>query len=530
MTEQKSAKVAGIRRYGARRRGAPTDPLDGHGLAVAQDSSAVEGTDSPAATTDPTPTAAAPPGPTDTSAANEDPAPTSNALPRPSIADPLLALLADAVDDLERTRIANENRVRQLTRAGEDSDGAERGFGLTLDQPQVASLARVVAGLADLEAEAVLNLRRRLRQHPLGAWIQGQVGIGEKQGARLLAAIGDPYWNTLYGRPRTVSELWAFCGLHVLPAGQPPPVAHLPAAGGDQTDPGHNVVDAQSARAGIAHEPPAGQCADDPHGDLVGGAQTDPGQDVHDTQDARAGVAHEPPAGHHGTDAHTRSAGGDQTDLGHPPSGTHSKPAGVAHVLPAGQAALDSHVSGAGGAQNGPGHSVADTHSPRAGVDHELPVGHHAADAPGRYAGGAQTDPGHNVADTQSARAGVAPSRQRGQRTNWSTAAKMRVYLIAETCIKFDGKPDKNDQPRPLSPYRAVYDEGRAKYAGAVHPAVCRRCGPSGHPAAVGSPLSPGHQHARGLRLVMKAILRDLWIEARGLHGDHAATTRRPCP
>jgi hypothetical protein len=96
----------------------------------------------------------------------------------------------------------------------------------------------------------------------------------------------------------------------------------------------------------------------------------------------------------------------------------------------------------------------------------------------------------------------------------------MRVYLIAEACIKFDGKPDKNDRPRPLSPYRAVYDTGRAKYAGAVHPAPCRRCGPSGSPAAAGTPLSPGHQHARALRLVMKAILRDLWAEARLLHGE----------
>jgi hypothetical protein len=95
----------------------------------------------------------------------------------------------------------------------------------------------------------------------------------------------------------------------------------------------------------------------------------------------------------------------------------------------------------------------------------------------------------------------------------------MRAYLIAETCIKFDGKPDKNDRPRPLSPYRAVYDAGRVKYAEAVHPAACRRCGPAGHPAAAGSPLSSGHQHARALRLVMKEILRDLWSESRRIHG-----------
>lgn len=33
--------------------------------------------------------------------------------------------------------------------------------------------------------------------------------------------------------------------------------------------------------------------------------------------------------------------------------------------------------------------------------------------------------------------------------------------------------------------------------------------------AGMRSPLSDGHKHARALRLVAKAVLRDLWIEAR---------------
>src|SRR5882762_1062939 len=48
-----------------------------------------------------------------------------------SLHDPMLGLMSDILDDLENTRIANENRLRQLTRTGEDSDGNERGFGLT---------------------------------------------------------------------------------------------------------------------------------------------------------------------------------------------------------------------------------------------------------------------------------------------------------------------------------------------------------------------------------------------------------------
>lgn len=267
---------------------------------------------------------------------------------------PLLALLADALDDIERTRIANENRLRQLTRDETDSDGEERGFGLTLDQPQVAALADVVEALGKLEHQATLNLQRAVRKHPLGPWVKATVGVGEKQGARLIAAIGDPYWNTLHDRPRLVSELWAYCGLHVLPAVQ-------------------------------------GFCA------------------------------------------------------------TQESPGG----------------------------------------------------------GGKQGNPGQSTADTQCTAAGVAPTRARGQRANWSTVAKTRAYLVAESCIK-----------QARSPYRTVYDDGRTKYADAVHAAPCRRCGPAGKPANTGSPLSAGHQHARAMRLVMKEILRDLWAESKRLHGS----------
>lgn len=265
---------------------------------------------------------------------------------------PLLALLADTLDDLERTRIANENRLRQLTRTETDSDGEERGFGLTLDQPQVAALAAVVEALGKLEHQSTLNLQRALRQHPLGPWVKATVGIGEKQGARLIAAIGDPYWHTLHDRPRTVSELWAYCGLHVLHPGQ---------------------------------KAPAAQC-------------------------------------------------------GH---------AGVSK----------------------------------------------------------QGDPGHPTRDTQIRNAGVAPTRARGERANWSTTAKTRAHLVAESCIK-----------QARSPYRAVYDNGRTKYAEAIHQQECRRCGPSGKPALKGSPLSAGHQHARAMRLVSKGILKDLWRESKRLH------------
>lgn len=126
--------------------------------------------------------------------------------------DPLLALSADIVDDLERVRVANENRLRQLTRAETDKDGEERGFGLPEEHPDVVRLQALVDSLIKAEASAVSNLEKRMAVHPLGPWGKRTKGVGAKQAARLLAAIGDPYWNTLHNRPRLVSELWSFCG------------------------------------------------------------------------------------------------------------------------------------------------------------------------------------------------------------------------------------------------------------------------------------------------------------------------------
>lgn len=180
-----------------------------------------------------------------------------------SLADPLLALAADVLDDLERVRIANENRLRQLTRTEEDSDGLERGFGLPVDHPDVKRLASLVEGLATAEHQAELNLRRQLRQHPLGPWVKQARGVGEKQAARLLASIGDPYINTLHNRPRTVSELWAYAGYHVLPAGQGLFVAQQRDASGALTggNPDHQPRDAQSVLVGVAATRARGQRA-----------------------------------------------------------------------------------------------------------------------------------------------------------------------------------------------------------------------------------------------------------------------------
>lgn len=271
--------------------------------------------------------------------------------------DPVLGVLADVLDDLEKVRIANANRVRILTRNEADGDGEERGHGLTEQHPQVKALILTVKALEAAEHDAVLNLQRSLRKHPLAAFQKRHKGIGEKQLARLLAVIGDPYFNDLHQRPRTVSELWAYTGFHVI---------------------------------------------------------------------------------------HTSGSGQAITDTQRWPATAGTQP----------------HSSG-----------------------HDL-VGTHDINA-----------------------AGVAPKRTRGQRSNWSEDARKRVWVIASAMPKFPG-----------GQYERTYRDARVKYAESVHATPCVRCGPKGKPAPEGSPLSDGHKHARAVRITAKAILRDLWIEARDIH------------
>lgn len=117
-------------------------------------------------------------------------------------ADTLLLVAADALDDLERVRIANENRLRSL-RDVKGLEGTEAE----------AKLDALTGGLAELEHQATLDLKRAMRAHPLGEWVARTKGLGEKQAARLIASIGDPAWNYAEDRPRRgPAELWAYCG------------------------------------------------------------------------------------------------------------------------------------------------------------------------------------------------------------------------------------------------------------------------------------------------------------------------------
>lgn len=182
--------------------------------------------------------------------------------PKPvPLADPSLAFAADILDDLEHTCNANANRLRIMTTLDADSDGVVRGFGLDARHPDVARLSAMVTKLDELVHDATLNLQRQMRRHPLGPWVKAQRGIGEKQAARLLAAVGDPYWNTLHDRPRTVSELWAYCGLHTLPASQCSSDTHSEAAGGGTPSAGGDQSRSDIQPANVAARRTKGQKA-----------------------------------------------------------------------------------------------------------------------------------------------------------------------------------------------------------------------------------------------------------------------------
>lgn len=250
------------------------------------------------------------------------------------LVDHQLQTAADILDDLEKVQLANHNRLRQLTRTETDKDGELRGFGMPENQPDVQRISAICEGVDTLVSDAVKNLEKTLRTSPLHPWIKEQRGLGEKQMARLLSAIGDPYIRPemVYedgtveeSRPRMVSELWAYTGFHVL-----------------------------------------------------------------------------------------------------------------------------------------------------------------------------------QHADNETV--GVAPVRRRGAHANWNDDARKRAWLVANSILKAGGS------------YRKVYDVTREKYADAVHQVPCVRCGPSGKPAQVGSPLNDGHAHARGLRAVAKEVLKDLWVESKRLH------------
>lgn len=111
----------------------------------------------------------------------------------------LIFLTADSLNDIEGIRIATENRLRSLKQV----KGLE-------GSPEASKLENYLEQLKSLEKEAIKDIQKTMKAHPLGGFIKSTVGLGEKQAARLLATIGNP------GDRDNVAKLWAYCGYHVV--------------------------------------------------------------------------------------------------------------------------------------------------------------------------------------------------------------------------------------------------------------------------------------------------------------------------
>lgn len=133
----------------------------------------------------------------------------------------VLNALTAQIDDLENLRIAVGNRRRILVtpRDQADADGLHRGLGLTEDDVLVLGpITAVAEGVEALEVQAIKAVEKYMKMSPWRPWLDSPAskGVGSKQLARLLGAIGDPYWHTAEDRPRRVSELWAYSGYAVI--------------------------------------------------------------------------------------------------------------------------------------------------------------------------------------------------------------------------------------------------------------------------------------------------------------------------
>lgn len=179
--------------------------------------------------------------------------------PAALLADKHLDRNAAIVEDLEKVRIANENRLRLLVTPVDqaDDDGVCRGMGwlppgITPGKRIVSkvlqaaekhlrearrggrrisvplgwhepawSLCTILLQLQAIEDAAVTALEKAMRAHPLGAFTESVTGLGSKQFGRLLGIIGDPYIRDLRvgpdgeelpPAPRTEAQLRALCG------------------------------------------------------------------------------------------------------------------------------------------------------------------------------------------------------------------------------------------------------------------------------------------------------------------------------
>lgn len=106
------------------------------------------------------------------------------------------------------------------------------------------------------------------------------------------------------------------------------------------------------------------------------------------------------------------------------------------------------------------------------------PAWNHAEERPRRGPAELWAYCGYDVRD------GQAPRRRKGAKSNWNAEARKRTWLIANCAIKHRD-----------SPYREAYDKARESWED--------------------RDTSDGHKHNHALRMVAKAFLKDLFLQAK---------------
>ena len=124
----------------------------------------------------------------------------------------LVRFYADQLNDLEDMRKRVDNRLRSLTRDD------EWGHGIPEWHPDIQPALIAQQQITAFEQAAILNLKRafRLLPPPLVTFVKNTVGLGEKTAARFIGTVGGLAWHPREERPRTLGELYAYCGLHVV--------------------------------------------------------------------------------------------------------------------------------------------------------------------------------------------------------------------------------------------------------------------------------------------------------------------------
>jgi hypothetical protein len=120
-------------------------------------------------------------------------------------------------EDLQNTRIALSHRIGVMAKQNK-----KEKLWLTLSPGERAVAVAMIEDFEEakaetqrLEAMVERKLVKAMKGHPLAGFIKATPGLGLASVARLLAQIKNPSWHSAENRPRTLDELYSYCGMGV---------------------------------------------------------------------------------------------------------------------------------------------------------------------------------------------------------------------------------------------------------------------------------------------------------------------------